>query len=302
MISNKKMMGRLACGVAMGVMAISPMAASAQDMSSSTSMSAPVQVTGTVLRYYVDRSGYVTAMDIQTANGVEIVRFSPGMGQRLYSTYPVGGQASVYVVGNAGSRWDVVGMGTTAPTNMMPSMISDVDLLEAAPYIVTGSKMVTVNGKLTNLILNEMGDVVGIVLDNSTLVRTPLEARNIAPGHAGTDRVTALFKGADVEVTGYDEAPRYGTLSQFGRRIAANSLVVNGRAVGSIGLPRMNPETTRSLFNNVNIGGAEMTPEEVRAMGAGYTIYSPSGSTMMGGNMMDSTTTSTSTTGTTTGR
>jgi hypothetical protein len=34
-----------------------------------------------------DRSGYVTAMDVQTADGVQFVRFSPGMGSRLYTTY-----------------------------------------------------------------------------------------------------------------------------------------------------------------------------------------------------------------------
>jgi len=291
---KKFKVSRLICGVAAGAIAIAPLAANAQmatdsTMMSSTTMTAPMQVTGTVLRYYVDRSGYVTAMDIQTANGIEMVRFSPGMGQRLYTTYPVGGQASVYVSGSPTSRWDVVGIGATAPTSMMPSMLTDVELLESEPYILTGAKLMTMSGKLTNLILNDMGEVLGLVLDNNTLVRTPRESRHIAPGQAGTARVSPFFKGADVEVTGYPEAPRYGVLSQYGNRVVANALVVNGRAVGALGIPMMNPESTRAVFNNVDLGGAAQTPEEVRAMGAGYRVYTPMSNTMMDSTMMNTT-------------
>jgi len=293
---KKFKVSRLVCGVAAGVIAISPLAANAQMATtdsatmSGTTMMAPMQVTGTVLRYYVDRSGYVTAMDIQTANGIEMVRFSPGMGQRLYQTYPVGGQASVYVAGSPTSRWDVVGIGATAPVmGMTPTFLSDIELLESEPYILTGAKMTTMSGKLTNIILSDTGEVLGLVLDNSTLVRTPRESRHIAPGQAGTARVTPFFKGADIEVTGYPEAPRYGVLSQYGSRIVANALVVNGRAVGSLGIPMMNPESTRAVFNKVDIGGAAQTPEEVRAMGSGYSVYTPSSNTMMDSTMMNTT-------------
>jgi hypothetical protein len=79
----------------MGLVAVAPAAQAQGEMSTTTtsttvSTSQPTLVTGTVLRYYVDRSGYVTAMDVQTAEGVQFVRFSPGMGTRLYNTYPVG--------------------------------------------------------------------------------------------------------------------------------------------------------------------------------------------------------------------
>ena len=266
-----------------------------------TGMMTPMQVTGEIVRYYVDRSGYVTAMDVQTADGVQMVRFSPSMGQRLYSTYPIGTKnASIYVMGSQAMGMNVVGMGMTAPTmTSMPMMVSDVQMLDSEPYIMSGAKMMTVKGKLTDLIVNARGEVVGMVLDNNSLVRVPREVRNIAPGVAGTDRVTPLFKGANVEVTGYPEAPRYGVVSAFANRVVTSALVVNGRAVGAVGVPMMSKEMSKSILN-VNIGGADRSPEEVRAMGMGYTVYSPSGSTMMQGTGMDSnmesTTTDTSTT------
>ena len=48
------------------------------------------QVSGTVLRYYTDAAGYVTAMDVQTANGVQMVTFAPGINAPLWSfTWPM---------------------------------------------------------------------------------------------------------------------------------------------------------------------------------------------------------------------
>jgi len=276
-----------------------------------TTTATPTMVTGTVLRYYSDRSGYVTAMDVQTADGVKFVRFSPGMGQRLYTTYPVGGTATVYVAPSAGlTAPTVVGVGDTMPSPGMMSMASvpsDVDVLDSEPYIVSGTKLVKVRGSLRDIITNDQGEVVGLVIKDSspedtmeasgmsatssstgatlatpmlpgmTLVRVPREFRQIAPGYRGTERVTPLFKGADVEVTGYPEAPRYGVLSTFGGRIAARALVVNARQVGSIGIQRMIPGK-RTLFNNVNIGGAGQSAEELRAAGMGYSTYSVNGS------------------------
>jgi len=342
--------GHLACAVATGLVALAPAARAQSDMSTTTtttsetmsmSMSSqPTLVTGTVLRYYVDRSGYVTAMDVQTAEGVQFVRFSPGMGTRLYTTYPVGGTTSVYVMGSPTTRWDVVSIGATAPAPggmMQPYTITDADLLDAEPYIMAGAKMVTVSGRLRNVIVNNQGEVVGLVLggggrgrnqggmmeastamssDATTmtasstaagettmsattpptnpsagatgmsmqprgiLVRVPREFRHIAPGYAGTERVTPLFKGAMVEVTGYPEAPRFGVLDVYNQRIAANALVVNGRAVGALGIPMMNQKASKALFG-VDIGGAGRTSEELRAAGMGYTVYGTSNS--MGG-------------------
>ena len=59
---------------------------------------------------------------------------------------------------------------------------------------------------------------------NQVLVRVPAELRH--PGGAqmaGSGRVTPLFPGADVEIVGYVEAPRYGVVSAYGQRIAAGS-------------------------------------------------------------------------------
>lgn len=278
---SKKMTGRIFCSAAIGALVMMPLAAKADGsmassaMTSADAMSTPTAVTGSVVRYYVDRGGYVSAMDIQTANGISMVRFSPGMGQRLYSTYPVGQQATVYVVGSADTDWDVVGMGETAPAPMpRPPFVSDLELLDSQPYVVAGSKMITRNGRLSRLIVNKRGEVVGLVLNDSILVRTPREERNVAPGQNGTDRVAGLFKGANVEVTGYEEAPRYGVISSYSSRIAANALVVNGRAVGAIGIPMLDRRQTKSLLN-WNIGGADKTPEEMKAMHRGYSTYSP---------------------------
>jgi len=132
------------------------------------------------------------------------------------------------------------------------------------------------------------------------LVRVPRELRHIAPGHAGTARVTPLFKGANVEVTGYNEAPRFGTLSRYAQRISANAIVVNSRAVGAIGIPMMRAKDQKALFNNVDLGGSSMSAEEMRASGMGYTVYGTSNS--MGGSTTmttDTTVTGTSSDGTT---
>lgn len=452
-MSCKKNLTGLAYGVAVSALVLVPLSARAQgDMSTGTTMmdsstsgsmstgmmmsNSPMMVTGTVLRYYVDRAGYVTAMDIQTANGVQFVRFSPGMGQRLYSTYPVGGQASVYVMGSQSmgmTRMDVVSMGANMPapgTMMTPMTVTDAELLDAQPYIMAGTKMTTTRGTLRDLIVNDEGEIVGLVLmpkdammkksmmkngmmntvmsttmtasprlmmmsadgrmmpvmmkdgtasvaladgtsvelardangayvvpesmtgarmlvaasdgttmdidtqngklmvkmaDGSmapinddgtvtmsgmmsggtmmtggrmmnnrmmmndmmggTLVRVPRELRHIAPGYAGTERVTPLFKGAAVEVTGYSEAPRYGVLSTFDNRISASTLVVNGRAVGAIGVPMMSKEATKSLLK-LNIGGNTRSAEEMRAAGMGYSVYG-TGAQMGTGGMMN---------------
>lgn len=270
-------------------------------------MAAPTQVTGTVLRYYADRAGYITAMDLQTASGIEFIRFSPGMAQRIYSAAPVGGVATVYVSGTPTTRWDVVGLGSMMPSPnvmMMPAP-SDIEMLDSIPYITSGAKMVTVSGELADTITNDMGEVVGLLLSGSsmksdmmmsnmgmmnmampmnsmTLVRVGREFRHSAPGAAGTERVAALFKGADVVVTGYPEAPRYGVVSNFQNRIAANAIVVNGRNVGAIGIQKMMGgmrKNSMMMMGDSTMGGT-MTAEQTRAMGMGYTTYTTTETTV----------------------
>jgi len=337
--------GRLAYGIAMGALALTPLVAQAQDTSSTTgamtgtmssstmgttsssSMMQPMPLTGTVLRYYVDRSGYVSAADVQTANGVQMVRFAPTMAQRLYSTYPVGGQVSLYVVGSQ-NQWGgtsnyVVGLGEAMPAAgfMSPYMVSDVDLLQAEPYIMAGTRMAQFNGKLRSVVTAENGEVLGLVLDNvklanatammsntstgaadtsgammggtggmmggmggmtgSVLVRVPRELRhtNTMSQVSGSMRVAQLFPGAAVEVVGYPEAPRYGVLSPFSHRVAASTMVLNGRAVGAMGVPKMQMGMKSALINT-DIARS-LSAEEQSAAGMGYRTYDPSG--MMGG-------------------
>jgi len=286
---KKNSVGQLVCGMAVGAIALAPMAVRAADTTTTdttttttttTMMPAePTMATGSVVRYYVDRSGFVTAMDIQTADGVQMVHFAPNMGQRLYSTYPVGGNISVWVTpsGMGTGHWNAVGLGATRPTSFMdPYTVSAVDVLEAEPYILTGAKMVEVKGKLSSMIVNNMGEVLGLVLDNQTVVRVPRELRQIAPGYAGSDRITPLFKGAMVSALGYPEAPRYGVLSPYGSRLIASAITVNGRGVGALGVPMMSNEQVKAL-SKTDIGGATMSNEELAAMGMGYQVYNPSG-------------------------
>jgi hypothetical protein len=265
-------------------MALAPVAVQAQDTmaggTTTTVVSAePMLATGSVVRYYVDRSGFVTAMDIQTADGVQMVHFAPNMGQRLYTTYPVGGNINVWVTPSSmgTGHWNAVGVGQNRPVTFMDAYnVSAVDLLEAEPYILTGAKMTTIRGQLSRMIVNENGEVLGLVLDNQAVVRVPRELRQIAPGYAGSERITPLFKGANVMATGYPEAPRYGVLSPYGSRLIATTITVNGRAVGALGVPQMSSEQEKALFK-ADIGGATMSNEELAAMGMGYSVYNPTG-------------------------
>lgn len=270
-------------------------------------MPAPTQVMGTVLRYYSDRTGLVNAMDLQTATGVEFIRFSPGLAQRVMSVAPVGGTATVYVSGSPTTRWDLVGFGDRMPSPnvMVLPAPSDIEVLESTPFITSGAKQMTIKGTLQDTITNSKGEVVGLVLMGSssnmmmdgmmanmampmngmTLVRVGRGFRHDAPGYMGTERVTPLFKGSDVVVTGYTEAPRYGVISAFQNRIDASALVVNGRNVGAIGIQRSgdrNKAAKMMMSGGMMSGGSmsggmmggTMSAEQSRAMGMGYSTYS----------------------------
>jgi len=311
----------------------------------------PMQASGTVLRYYTDRAGYVTAADVQTADGVRMVRFAPSMAQRIYSTYPVGGQFAGTLQPSMSmgmSRYDVVALGETMPASgmMKPSMMSDIEMLRADPFITAGSKMIQFHGKLNSVVTDDRGEVLALVLSgvkmpgmmgamgggamstdtsatssstmstgsdsmaggtmtdgsmgggsmgggsmsmmdmmqSMVLVRVPRELRHNTGGMATSERVSPLFKGADVEVVGYNEAPRYGVVSAYGQRVAASALVVNGRAVGAVGLPMVSASKKGKMMG-MSMGGT-MSAEETNAMNMGYSTYgTSSGSSDMGGGM-----------------
>jgi len=281
----------------------------------------PMQATGTVQRYYTDRSGFVTAMDVQTADGTRMVRFSPGMAQRLYSTYPVGGQITGTIqpsMAMGKARYDLVAIGDQMPAAgmMKPNMVSDIETLKSDPFIMAGTGLTQFRGKLNSVVTDDRGEILALVLsgvnapaaatpipntdmtttastgtmDSSvaqimTLVRVPRELRHPSGAQfAGSDRVAPLFKGAEVEVVGYSEAPRYGVVSTYADRVAASALVINGRAVGAVGLPRV-MDSASSLLS-LNIGGGK-SQEEMSALDMGYTTYG----TSAGSDMATTTTT-----------
>ena len=264
------------------------------DMSGSMSggmMSTPMQVSGTVLRYYVDRAGFVSAMDVQAADGVKMVRFSPSMAQRLTGTYAVGSQFSGYVTSSGmGSmmNYDLAGLGTEMPAPsamMMPMNITDLDVLRAEPFIMLGSKPMMMTGKLTGYVPDpDTGQVLAIILDQNTLVRIP-SANRLTQASMAPEGVTPLFKNSDVVVYGVPEAPRYGIVSPFGRRVVANSISVAGRALGPFGFGRMMPSNQKTLLNfNLNFFGGS-SPREVEASSLGYSTYMAPGSSDMSGGM-----------------
>lgn len=292
-------------GLAAGTLALVPFVANAQTATTSTTTTVttttaaePTLVSGTVVRYYVDRTGYVTAMDVQTPNGVQMVSFPANRAGSIYGMYPVGGNVDVWVtpVGTAGSQWYAVGTGTSRPGTWWRTFnVSDVDWLEAEPYYEAGAKETKFNGSLKGVVTNDLGEVLALIVRNdgeNVLVRVPPQVRQIAPDHTGDERVAQLFSGASVAVVGTPEAPRRGGLvGGYHRTVAATSLRINGKSVGAIGIPARSLEENSTLLNwNVGRGlNDKMTEEERRAAAMGYTVYVP----------LSTTTTTTAGTGTT---
>lgn len=312
---------KMTLGLALGALTLGGAATSAQaqdamamdemKMDAGMGMSAmsmqPMAVSGSVLRYYVDRSGFVTAMDVQTADGVKMVRFSPGMAQRLTAAYPVGSMATVYVMeapamGMKGMmRYDMVGMGEKMPepsAMMMPYMVTDVDMLKSEPYTTIGAKLMEVEGDLTGYIADDMGQVLGLVLDGKTVVRVPNENRLIGSMSA-SPRKSPLFKNARVMALGYPEAPRYGSVSPYEKRLIATAITVNGQAVGPLGFGMLPKKSAKPLLGfNLNLPMAGSAPEEMQANSMGYMTYKPMDSSMMMPQTMNSSEAMSGTTGT----
>lgn len=248
---------------------------------SSMSTMAPMPVSGTVQRYYVDRTGFVTAMDVQTADGVRMVRFSPSMASNLTSMYPVGSTASVFVtsqtMGNM-TRYDLAGTGTTmpAPTAMyQPVPVSDLDILKAEPYVTLGAQSQMYSGRVTGAISDpKTGEVLALILDDKTMLRVPREFRHMPASYA-PEGVTPLFKGSYVAATGMPEAPRYGAVSPFAERVVATSISVGGKPLGPLGFGHLLQDKTDTLFgfNIPFFGGGTPVDTNLTATQEGYTPY-----------------------------
>lgn len=240
----------------------------------------PMLVSGTVQNYYVDRAGYVSAMDVMTSDGIRMVRFAPSMAQRITSLYPVGSSASVYVTSRmmgTMTSYDLAGTGPEMPTPtsmMMPSDINPVDVLKATPYVMIGAKSETFAGKLTGYVSDPAnGEVLGIVIDNKTLVRVPMQNRLIQASTSPTG-ITPLFANAYVVARGYKEAPLYGVVSPFESRVAATGISVNGESLGPLGFGKIMSSRKPLLGFNVNFLGGK-APKEVgmNSSSMGYMPY-----------------------------
>lgn len=273
-------------GLAAGLLTFSAVGANAQTMDSTMNSSgammnnspsmAPMMVTGTVVRYYIDRAGYVSAMDVQTADGVKMVSFMPSMAQKLTGMYPVGSQATVSVtssmMGNMTS-YNLAGVGSDmpAPNMMMPGSVSELDVLRAQPYVLIGSKPMLYSGKLTGYVVDpKMGDVLAIILDENTVVRVPAQNR-LPQASMAPEGVANLVKGANVLVSGTEEAPRYGVMSPYGRRIAATGITIGGRTLGPFGFGKVMAKKNSTLFGfNIPLGGGL---DEIKANEMGYATY-----------------------------
>ncbi|RYX82588.1 hypothetical protein EON83_18630 [bacterium] len=277
----------VALGLVAGALALSTGATSAQAQTSTTmtATATPMPVSGTVLRYYVDRAGFVSAMDVQATDGVKMVRFSPSMAQRLTGTYPVGSQIAAYVTSSGMgtmTSYDLAGMGTDMPAPgmmMSPMSVTDLDVLRSWPYIMIGSKSMRTLGKLTGYVPDPTtGEVLAIILDNTTLVRVPVNNRlpQTSPAPEG---VIPMFKNSDVVAYGYEEAPRYGAVSPYSKRIVATGISVAGRTLGPFGFGKVMPTNKGTLlgFNLNFFGGA--APREVQAADSGYSTYMAPGTT-----------------------
>jgi len=253
-------------------------------------MSAPMPVSGTVTRYYVDRAGFVAAMDVQTADGTKLVRFSPSMAQRLTSSFPVGSTISGFVTSmgtGSNAMYELAGTGTSmpAPGMMMPMMINDIDILRAPAYTTLGAKETEISGKLTGYISDPAsGDVLALILDKNTLVRVPQQSR-LQQASTAPEGVADLLRGAFVAARGVDEAPRFGSVSPYTRRLIANSISVDGRTVGTFGFGRVK-EGKNSTLLKFNLFGS-MAPKNMGSMDTDFQPYMAPGSdsSMSGGAM-----------------
>lgn len=275
-----KMLKGISLGVAAAALCVTSVApAQAQEAMTTTTVTttttmAPMAVTGTVLRYYVDRAGFVSAMDVQTTDGIRMVRFSPSMAQMLSSMYPVGstinGFVTSYTYGGMPALY-LAGVGTTMPVPgavMMPSMVSDLDVLKSVPYTMIGAKRERFSGDITGVISDDKtGDVLALVVDNTTLVRVPMENRLKAPMNT-TDGITPLYRNSKIDGYGFMEAPRYGVVSPYSKRIIATGITVDGRALGALGFGKV-------MEGGYGLGVKNATPtaEESGAMRMGYTTY-----------------------------
>ena len=260
----KNNLARQSFGLAMGALTLCSVSAFARhhhhnmmDDTATAAVAVPVQptpVTGTVAKYYVNPAGFVTALDIQTSSGVTTVDFAPSYAEQLTGSYPVGSTITVFVDGED----DLLGIGPNMPSPTAVwgwHPVSTIALLRSVPYTFVGAHERHINGHLTSYIHDREGEVLAIVLDHDILVRVPLESRQGANVDMTPDGVRPLFKGEDIEVVGYPEAPLFGSVSRYSTRLIATAIDIQGVPLGERGFGKVGTGYT-SLFS-FDIGGPD---------------------------------------------
>ncbi len=321
--------GRLILGVALGAAALNAptltgTAVADHQMMGDMAMSAPMMVSGKVNNYWTDESGYVTAVDVQTANGPAVVRLAPGMAMRTMQLYPVGSMADLWVKGSMEGgmqKWDMVGMGNKQPTSWQSAMAGrSWSSLTAMPYTDGDPTYMSVAGKLKKVIVDDKGQIMGLIIETAwlgkgavhrtmsgrnvptevtwkstdggapmwTLVRVPMEGMS-APNHdEGMRRKTPLLLNDDIEATGYVESALYGAASSYSHRFAATGVSVNGRGVGEMGYGVYKPNTKTLLNFDLKLPLINNgSSSDLPIVPMGYEVYNPqAGANMSMGNAM----------------
>lgn len=239
----------------------------ADDMQSANSAMVaenPIQVSGTVEKYYTDRSGLVTAMDLSTSTmGVQKVRFAPSWASRLWQEYPPGSTLDGWVVKSDDGMTNLVSIGADRPNRFLTNDFhTGTERLLSTPWIWKDSATETVTGELNKVIVSERGEVLALELKDGTLIRVPMTVKNQEQGSQGSEQVAQLFRGAEVTAWGPQVWGARGDMSIYGQRIAATGLSINGRTVSAIGIQNLpaNSPLFGTVFDQTKGENGEFSP------------------------------------------
>jgi len=218
---------------------------------SATVAANPTQISGTVEKYYTDRSGLVTALDLSTsADGVQKVRFAPSWASRLWQENPVGSTLDGWVVKSDDGMTNLVSIGADRPDRFLTNDFhTGAERLKSTAWIWKDSATETVTGELNKVIVDANGEVLALELKDGTLVRVPTTVKNQEQGAHGSEHEAQLFKGAEVTAWGPQVWGARGDVSIYGQRIASTGLSINGKTVSAIGI--QNLPTNSSLLGSI---------------------------------------------------
>jgi hypothetical protein len=234
----------------------------------------PMLVSGTVQRFYADRSGLVTALELETPGETAWVHFPPYLAQQLLQNSPIGATAKLWLMPHpqpiteteGASRWNLVGIGEARPDNFLtPAATGDLELLDTGAPAAEAPQS-TLQGRITNVVTNNTGAVLALILDNNMLVRIPATMRGDA-----TSKVL-WTKEMAITATVQPEAAREGALSNYANRYLATTLSLDGQDVSLAGVPPLNAEQAAQLFGPSQVV-ADVEPSQVVASQLGLKLY-----------------------------